>query len=74
MADISKNQQTGALLTLARIAKREYGDNIKVDAKTEVSGNLQLDTSPLKKLTIEELTQIEASIKKQENADHHSGG
>jgi hypothetical protein len=29
MADISKNQQTGALLTLARIAKREYGDNIK---------------------------------------------
>jgi hypothetical protein len=62
------------LLTLARIAKKEYGDNIKVDAKTEVSGSLQVDTSPLKKLTIEELTQIEANIKKQENIDHHSGG
>jgi hypothetical protein len=74
MADISKNQQTGALLTLARIAKKHYGDNIKVDAKTEVSGSLQVDTSPLQKLTIEELTQIEASIKKQENADHHNGG
>lgn len=34
-ADIAKNEQTGALLTLARIAKREYGENVKTTHEFE---------------------------------------
>jgi hypothetical protein len=35
MADITKNQHTGASMTLARIAKKNYGENVKTTHEFE---------------------------------------
>jgi hypothetical protein len=43
MADISKNQQTGALLTLARIAKKNYGENVKTTHDFENAPTIKLE-------------------------------
>ena len=57
LADISKNQQTGALLTLARIAKKNYGENVKTTHEFENAPLVELVVS---KPVADGLTELEA--------------